>query len=184
VSNLPRYSGAGAVVGPTERRISDALEAALAQAGFLPLVDDPRTASAAFYSDNSTHRPREFSDERATEAERSDAKLSSVLTLTRFAQLMKIMMRDKIGGCFTADEVEIWLNAWLQQYVAPRSGHESPASAETPLLDARVSVRFVQGLKGAYDIELFLRPGYQFSPPRDLRISARLMESGSTRIWD
>ena len=71
------------------------------------------------------------------------------------------MARDKIGSFMEADDVESWLNRWINNYVngMPDAGQEM--RAKYPLREARVDVREVPGAPGSYEAVAYLRPWLQ-----------------------
>jgi len=91
----------------------------------------------------------------------------------RFAHYLKCMVRDKIGSFKERDDMEAWLNSWIQQYVDgdPANSSEDTKSRK-PLAAAEVVVEEVEGNPGYYTSRFFLRPHYQLE---GLTVSLRLV---------
>lgn len=80
-------------------------------------------------------------------------------------------MRDKIGGYTSRNEVDAFLNRWIQNYVAIE-GSSASIKAKRPLSEARIDVVEVPGKPGAYRAVAFLKPHFQLD---ELAVSMRLV---------
>jgi type VI secretion system protein ImpC len=85
---------------------------------------------------------------------------------------MKAMMRDKIGSFASANNVETFLNRWIQQYVTSDDNASQEVKAQHPLRDATVEVSEVPGKPGVYRAVSFIRPHFQLD---ELSVSLRLV---------
>ncbi|MDR1227889.1 MAG: type VI secretion system contractile sheath large subunit [Azoarcus sp.] len=85
---------------------------------------------------------------------------------------MKAIMRDKIGSFASRQDVQSFLNKWVQQYVLLDDAAGQEAKAKCPLREARVDVTEIPGKPGAYRAVTFLRPHFQLD---ELTISLRLV---------
>lgn len=81
------------------------------------------------------------------------------------------MMRDKIGGYTSRAEIDVFLNRWIQNYIALEDAGAS-IKARKPLSEARIDVVEVPGKPGAYRAVAFLKPHYQLD---ELAVSMRLV---------
>jgi type VI secretion system protein ImpC len=83
------------------------------------------------------------------------------------------MVRDKIGTFKERNEVQRWLNKWIEQYVhgSPETASEE-MRARSPLTAAEVVVEDIEGNPGYYSAKFFLRPHYQLE---GLTVSLRLV---------
>ncbi len=171
VHNFRTESGEVAMKCPTEVQITDRREKELADLGFAPLVHQKGTANAAFFSVQSAQKPKVYDDPAATSSSRMSAQLPYIFATSRFAHYLKVMMRDKIGGYTSRDQVDVFLNRWVQNYVAA-PGSSPGIMMRRPLSDARVDVVEVPGKPGAYRAVAFLRPHYQLD---EIGISMRLV---------
>jgi len=81
------------------------------------------------------------------------------------------MMRDKIGGYATRNDIDAFLNRWIQTYIALDN---APAAikASKPLSEARIDVVEVPGKPGVYRAVAFMRPHYQLD---ELGVAMRLV---------
>ncbi len=171
VHNFRTESGELAMKCPTEVQITDRREKELADLGFTPLVHQKGTANAAFFSVQSAQRPKTYDDPKATASARLSAQLPYIFATSRFAHYLKVMMRDKIGGYTSRNEVDLFLNRWIQNYVAVETASAS-IKAKKPLSEARIDVVEIPGKPGAYRAVAFLKPHYQLD---ELAVSMRLV---------
>lgn len=171
VHNFRTESGEIAMKCPTEVQITDRREKELADLGFAPLVHQKGTANAAFFSVQSAQKPKVYDDPKASSAARLSAQLPYIFATSRFAHYLKVMMRDKIGGYTSRNEIDSFLNRWIQNYVAVEDA-TAAIKARKPLSEARIDVVEVPGKPGAYRAVAFLRPHYQLD---ELAVSMRLV---------
>ncbi len=178
VENLPTHtfpSDDGGVDQkcPTEIAISDRREAELAKNGMMPLIHRKNSDIAAFVGAQSLHKPAEYEDEDATANANLAARLPYLFATCRFAHYLKCIVRDKIGSYKSRQDMESWLQEWINQYVDfnPDTSPES-VKAKQPLAAAEVVVEEVEGNPGYYSSKFFLRPHYQLE---GLSVSLRLV---------
>ncbi|MCU7878742.1 MAG: type VI secretion system contractile sheath large subunit [Candidatus Thiodiazotropha sp. (ex Lucinoma borealis)] len=158
---------------PTEIAISDRREAELAKNGFMPLLHRKNSDFAAFIGAQSLQKPSEYDDPDATANANLAARLPYLFAGCRFAHYLKCIVRDKIGSFKERDDMEKWLNKWIQKYVEPSPGTASEEDkARKPLAAAEVVVSEVEGNPGYYTSKFFLRPHYQLE---GLTVSLRLV---------
>ncbi|WP_380180327.1 type VI secretion system contractile sheath large subunit [Kalamiella sp. sgz302252] len=158
---------------PTEIAISDRREAELAKNGFMPLVHRKNSDFATFIGAQSLQKPEQYHDSDATANARLAARLPYLFACCRFAHYLKCIVRDKIGSFRERDEMEVWLNDWVMNYV---DGDPANSSQETksrkPLAAAEVVVEEIEDNPGYYAAKFFLRPHYQLE---GLTVSLRLV---------
>src|SRR5205823_7289559 len=116
VHNFKTESGDIAMKCPTETPISDRREKELADLGFVPLVHCKGTDYAAFFSVQSAQKPKVYDMDAATANARISAQLPYIFAVSRFAHYLKSIMRDKIGGFSSRDEIQSFLNSWIVKY--------------------------------------------------------------------
>jgi type VI secretion system protein ImpC len=147
---------------PTEIAISDRREAELAKNGFMPLLHRKNSDMAAFIGAQSLQKPSEYDDADATANANLAARLPYLFATCRFAHYLKCIVRDKIGSFKERDDMERWLNGWVNKYVETNPATASQADkARRPLAGAEVKVRDVEGNPGYYSSTFHLRPHYQ-----------------------
>ena len=158
---------------PTEIAISDRREAELANNGMMPLIHRKNSDLAAFIGAQSLHKPAEYEDSDATANANLAARLPYLFATCRFAHYLKCMVRDKVGSFKSRNDMERWLQEWINQYVDfnPDTSPES-VKAQQPLAAAEVVVEEVEGNPGYYSSKFFLRPHYQLE---GLSVSLRLV---------
>jgi type VI secretion system protein ImpC len=177
VEGLPTHAfrtddGDVALKCPTEIAITDRREKELADLGFIPLVHCKGTDYAAFFSVQSSQKPRIYDQESANANARLSTQLPYIFAVSRFAHYLKSMMRDKIGSFMSRSECESFLNRWIQKYVTPSDDAGPTLKAQCPLREARIEVVDVAGKPGAYRAVAFLRPHFQLD---ELSVSLRLV---------
>jgi type VI secretion system protein ImpC len=172
VHNFTTESGDLAMKCPTETPVSDRREKELADLGFAPLVHCKGTDYAAFFSVQSAQKPKIYDSDAATANARISAQLPYIFAVSRFAHYLKAMMRDKIGGFTSRDEIQRFLNSWINNYVVVNDDVGFEMKAKNPLKEARVEVVEVPGKPGAYRAVAFLRPHFQLD---ELSMSMRLV---------
>ena len=158
---------------PTEIAITDRREAELAKNGFMPLIHRKNSDMAAFIGAQSLQKPQAYDDPDASASAELSARLPYLFASCRFAHYLKCMVRDKVGSFKSRNDMERWLNEWLQLYVDsnPESSDERTKS-ERPLADGKVVVEEIEGNPGYYTSRFYLRPHYQLE---GLSVSMRLV---------
>ena len=172
VHNFKTDEGDVAMKCPTETPITDRREKELADLGFVPLVHCKGTPNAAFFSVQSTQKAKVFQSDSATANARISAQLPYIFAVSRFAHYLKSMMRDKIGGYTSKDEIHKFLNSWIMNYVVGNDDASMSVKAKRPLREARIDVEEIPGKPGAYRAVAFLRPHFQLE---ELGVAMRLV---------
>ncbi|MFN7993061.1 MAG: type VI secretion system contractile sheath large subunit [Bryobacteraceae bacterium] len=172
VHNFYTDEGDVAMKCPTEVPITDRREKELADLGFVPLVHCKGTDYAAFFSVQTTQKPKMYDTDSANANARLSAQLPYIMAVSRFAHYLKAMMRDKIGSFMSRTDAEQFLNRWITRYVVPDDTASPSMKARCPLREARVDVSEVPGKPGVYRAVAFLRPHFQLD---ELTVSLRLV---------
>jgi type VI secretion system protein ImpC len=178
VENLPSHTfptddGGVDMKCPTEIAISDRRESELANNGMMPLIHRKNSDLAAFIGAQSLHKPAEYDDADASANAQLAARLPYLFATCRFAHYLKCIVRDKVGSYKSRNDMQDWLQTWVNQYVDfnPDTSPES-VKAQQPLAAAEVVVEEVEGNPGYYTSKFFLRPHYQLE---GLSVSLRLV---------
>lgn len=145
----------------TDVVITDALEPELSELGFIPLCHCKDTDRSAFYTAQSAQKPKRYDTAAATMNARISSMLQYMLCVSRFAHYIKVVARDKIGSFAEPEEIETFLNQWLQRYVTSDSEASPDVKAEYPLREARVQVREHPGKPGSYLCIAHLWPHFE-----------------------
>ncbi len=178
VENLPTHTfptddGGVDMKCPTEIAISDRREAELAKNGFMPLIHRKNSDFAAFIGAQSLQKPQEYDDPDATANSNLAARLPYMFATCRFAHYLKCIVRDKIGSFKEREDMQLWLNNWIQKYVDGDPANSSEATkARKPLAGAEVVVEEDESNPGYYRSRFYLRPHYQLE---GLTVSLRLV---------
>lgn len=180
VSNLPTHlfrsdDGDMSEQCPTEIAITSRREKELSDLGFLPLSHYKNTDYAVFFGAQTTQKPKKYDRNEATENAAISARLPYILASSRFAHYLKVMARDKIGSFMEVEDVSVWLNRWILNYVNAAEGGGQEIRAKFPLREARVEVTAVPGSPGSYNAVAYLRPWLQMEElTASLRLVARI----------
>ena len=177
VEGLPAYTfetenGDIELTCPTEVSITDRREKELNDLGFMAICHCKGTNKAAFFGGQSTNKPKQYLTDSATANARISAMLPYVMSASRFAHYIKVLMREKIGSFMTRQNVENYLNTWIAQYVLLDDTPPQHIKAKYPLREARIDVTDVPGKPGAYRATVFLKPHFQLE---ELSTSSRLV---------
>ena len=158
----------------TEVTISDLQESSLSNLGFLPLSHCWDTEYAAFYSSQSTQKPRKYDRVLATQNAKISAMLHYVLCVSRFAHYLKVIARDKIGSNLTPEDCQKYLDRWIKNYVTPDDQAAQETKARRPLRGADIRIITDPSKPGNFLCTMNLWPHYQLD---DLTASVRLNTS-------
>lgn len=159
--------------------ISDAKERELSDLGLVPLCQCYDTPFAAFYSNQSVHKPARQSNRDGEINARLSAMLQHVLCGARIAHYIKVIIRDKVGAFITAEECEDYLRNWLFKYTTGREDLEWEEQARFPLREAAVKVKEHPAKAGNFICVIHLRPHYQLDHMvSELELVTELAQSG------
>lgn len=177
IEGLPTYTfdtaqGDIALTCPTEVAITDRREKELNDLGFMAICHCKGTDKAAFFGGQSTNQPKQYNTDEANANAAISSMLPYILSASRFAHYIKVIMRDKIGSFMTRGNVEDYLNTWVAQYVLLDDSPPQDIKARYPLRQARVAVSDVPGRPGSYRATVFLKPHFQLE---ELTTSIRLV---------
>jgi len=149
---------------PVELALSHRNEAALVDAGLMPLSVLPFGEEAVFSAVRSLQAPASYVGPTAAAADanaRLSAQFNSMLCVSRFAHYVKIIGRDMTGSFQTAEQIESRLQAWLTSYVNSSLNAGPEMRARFPLVAARISVRERPGRPGVFGGVIHLQPHFQ-----------------------
>ena len=177
VEGLPAHTfrtdeGDIALKCPTEIAITDRREKELNDLGFITLVHCKNTDYAAFFGGQTTNKPKFYNTASANSNAQLSAMLPYILNASRFAHYIKVMMRDKIGSFTTKENVQVFLNTWINDYILGKDDAGQSLKARYPLREARIDVSDIPGRPGSYNATVFLRPHFQLE---ELTASIRLV---------
>jgi type VI secretion system protein ImpC len=177
VEDLPAHvfntdSGDKALKCPTEIAITDRREKELSDLGFISLVHCKGKDYAAFFGGQTAQKPKKYDTAKANANARLSTVLPYIIAASRFAHYLKVIVRDKVGSFMSADNVQVFLNRWINDYVLGKDDAGQEIKAQYPLREARVDVRDTPGKPGCYTAVVFLRPHFQLE---ELTTSIRLV---------
>jgi type VI secretion system protein ImpC len=151
---------------PTEVLVSDRREYELAEEGFIALTMRKGSDNAAFFSANSTQKPKQFGiSEEGKNAElnyKLGTQLPYMFIVNRLAHYLKVLQREQIGSWKERTDLEQELNKWIRQYVADQENPNAEVRGRRPLRAAQISVSDVEGEPGWYRVSLNVRPHFKY----------------------
>lgn len=157
---------------PTEIGITDRREAELSKLGFLSLCHYKNTDYAVFFGSQTAQKPKKYDTPDATANAAISARLPYIMATSRFAHYLKVMGRDKVGSFMEAQDIELWLDRWIKNFVNTDKTSNQELRAKFPLAEARIEVKEIPGQPGAYNAVAHLRPWLQME---ELTASMRLV---------
>ncbi|MGQ8367241.1 type VI secretion system contractile sheath large subunit [Glaciecola sp. 1036] len=162
VHTFPSDDGGVDMKCPTEVAISDRREAELSACGLMPLIHRKNSDMAAFIGAQTLQKPAIYDNPDATANAALAARLPYLFATTRFAHYLKCIVRDKVGSFKEKQDMQQWLQGWIDDYVdgAPTTSSDETKSRK-PLAGADVAVDEVEGQPGYYSAKFFLKPHYQ-----------------------
>lgn len=198
VHKFPCDDGGEATKCPTEMAISDRREFELSNLGFLPLLHRKDGDFTGFLGAQSCQQPRWHADHDlfANNSVALSARIDHLLSASRFAHCIRVMVRDQIGSLLDRGECEEWLNDWIHCYCvgdalrAQGNGKgdstEERVQVERDLMDrcpldqAKVEVRAVDGKPGRYEAVIRVQPHFHYAvtPFGEISIVAELPNQG------
>ena len=151
---------------PCETAITDRQELQLANLGFIGLVLRQDSDNAAFFSANSSQRPRTFTKTpegfAAAQSAQLGARLPYMFVITRLAHYLKVLQREQIGTWKGRADLERELGRWIRQYVADMPDPSPETRSRKPLRRASIIVEEVEDQVGWYRCNLQVEPFIQF----------------------
>lgn len=170
VKDLPvyQYKAMGEIQTkiPTEVEISDRREFELAEEGFIALTMRKGSDNAAFFSANSTQKPKFFGvSKEGKEAElnyKLGTQLPYMFVISRMAHYLKVLQRENIGTWKERGDLERELNTWIRQYVADQDNPAPGVRSRRPLRQAQIEVADVEGDPGWYRCSIKVRPHFKY----------------------
>ncbi|MEN5250866.1 type VI secretion system contractile sheath large subunit [Alcaligenes aquatilis] len=170
VEDLPIYNyeamGETQTKIPTEVLISERREFELAEQGFIALTMRKNTDNAAFFSANSSQKPKFFGNNKEGKVAETNYKLGTQLpyiyVVSRLAHYIKVIQRENIGTWKERNDLEAELNEWIRQYVADMDNPSAGVRSRRPLRQAEVTVSDVEGDPGWYRVGLKVRPHFKY----------------------
>ena len=151
---------------PTEVLISERREYELSEQGFIALTMRKGSDNAAFFSANSSQKPKTFGiSKEGKEAElnyRLGTQLPYMFIINRLAHYLKVLQREQIGSWKERGDLERELNTWIDQYVVDMENPDKATRSRKPLRKAQITVSDVAGEPGWYKVDMKVRPHFKY----------------------
>lgn len=145
----------------TDVVITDAVEKRISELGFIPLCQGYLAPYAAFYNNQSIHRPQKHSAFDVEVNAKISSMLQHVLCGARISHFIKLMVRDKIGSFISAEKCEDYIRQWLMKYTTGSEDLDWEEQAKYPLKDGYVRVKEHPNNPGNYLCVIHIQPHYQ-----------------------
>lgn len=142
----------------TQTLLSDSQEHELSQLGIIPLCHYKNSTYAVIFASESVFLAPQYDTAEATQNAKISARLPYIIATSRFAHYLKIIARDKIGSFLEKDDLEIWLNRWISQYVNSNARSKSLLKARFPLADAAITLSEDTQHPGHYQAIIHMKP--------------------------
>lgn len=170
VADLPTYTfeamGQTETKIPTETLVSDRREFELAEQGFIALTMRKGSDNAAFFSANSTQKPKFFGNNPEGKQAELNYKLGTQLpymfVISRLAHYIKVLQRENIGSWKSATDLQTELGNWLRQYVSDQENPSADVRSRRPLRKASIEVSDVEGEPGWYKVSMLVQPHFKY----------------------
>lgn len=170
VENLPlhQYEAMGEIQTkiPTEVLLTERREYELSEEGFIGLTFRKDADNAAFFSANSTQKPKFFGNNPEGKAAETNYRLGTQLPymfiITRLAHYIKVLQREQIGSWKEKSDLQRELNNWISQYVADMDDPAPSVRSRRPLRNAQIAVEDVEGQPGWYRCAVKVRPHFKY----------------------
>jgi type VI secretion system protein ImpC len=151
---------------PCEVQLEDVHEFQLSEEGFVGLVCRQGSDNGAFFSANSTQRPKIFPKTPEGFVAQTNSvfgtRLPYVFIVSRLAHYMKVMQREQIGTWKTAKDLQSELQKWIRQYVTEMPDPTPDVRARRPLRAAAIDVTEIEGQVGWYRCSLRVAPHVKY----------------------
>jgi len=163
----------------TDVVITDKLEREMSDLGFIPLCQCYDSPFAAFYNNQSVHKPKLQSNKEANVNAKLSVMLQHILCGSRIAHYIKIIFRDKIGSFIGPESVEEYIQNWLHKYTTGRDDLDWEAQARYPLREASVKVKEHPAKPGQFLCQIHIKPHYQLDQMvSELELATELLKIG------
>jgi len=80
----------------------------------------------------SANKPKLYDSDAANANARLSSQLPYIMATCRFAHYLKAMMRDRIGSFTSKDELQMFFNRWITQYVTTTTRQHKRPRQSTP----------------------------------------------------
>jgi len=163
----------------TDTVITDTLEKELSDIGLIPLCQCYNSPFAAFYNNQSLHKPQLNKSKEQNVNAKLSVMLQHILCGSRIAHYIKVIFRDKIGSFQTSQSVEEYIQNWLHKYTTGREDLEWEEQARYPLREASVKVKDHPEKPGQFLCVIHIKPHYQLDQMvSELELATELLKSG------
>jgi type VI secretion system protein ImpC len=147
---------------PLDITLPDSMELSLSKVGILPLIHEKGTSNACFFSSGSIKKVEVYTDYLASANSAMVANLSYTMCISRIAQYIKCVLRDRIGSVVSKEDICAQINSWINQYVTTVTQPSPVEMCKYPFRMAEVSIANIPGRVGWYKCSISILPHIQF----------------------
>lgn len=140
--------------------LTDSMERQLTDLGLITLSQGYGSIFAAFTNCPSLQKPHNYGNKSANANARISSMMQHILCASRFAQYVKIIIREKIGSFTSAEDCQRKLQKWFDKYTSGRDDLGWDMLARRPLRRARVHIIETPGQLEAYQCVIYLKNHY------------------------
>jgi type VI secretion system protein ImpC len=166
INNLPTHvfrsaDGQLKMKCPTEVQLTDRRELQLSRAGFNAICHYVGESCAVIYDSRAAIMPKLYSDPVASANSHESTKMHNILNVSRISQIIRAMVRDKLGDFASKDDVQALINNWLSDLTVTGDDLSAIMKRRYPLEAAHVEVENHKSRKGFYLLRIFVVPHAQ-----------------------
>src|SRR5262249_22609632 len=151
---------------PVETSIPTERATVFEKLGFLPFLGILNTANAVCMGGQSIQDPKVFfgpDGDAANENAELHSRLPYIFAACRIQHFMVRLAQRQIGSLKEAIPLQRYLQDWLNQYILPTPDDATEDERRRkPLREGRIKVKPVKGKVGYFDVEVEVRPHFQF----------------------
>jgi type VI secretion system protein ImpC len=166
------FAGENSMICPTEIPITDRREKELSDLGFLSLCYFKQTDYSVFFGGQTFQKPVNYDDPTAKANSLLSTSMPFMLNASRFAHYMKCMIRDCVGSNMSRENLETYLQDWINNYVIVNETDDLSLKVKYPLRGASIEVKEKEGQPGNYTAIVRIIPHLQLE---SVNISTRLV---------
>lgn len=141
----------------TEGCIQPEKESYLNRQGFLPLITSCDSVPT-FYGGETCRRVKTCESPAASSDACIAARLPCMMMISGISQIVRDLVHAKAGTFRNCEELEAWLNQWVQNLTCSQTRPDAQTVASFPLAESRIEVQKSPGQEGKYVIQAYLRP--------------------------
>ncbi len=142
----------------TECYITEQLEQHLNAIGLITARHFKISHQLAFYAQSTLHQPHFYNNIKVDQNAYMSAQMPYLLCASRFAQTIKMILRDKVGSYTSAEDCQTQLQQWLLTYCSSADSPTTDHLIRYPLNGANVEIKSMPYQPGHYQCIIQIKP--------------------------